>query len=72
MFSISAMIYAGVLTHMELPYWIAICFIGIIFFYQQKLARKENIALAVKDFFKINMYISPALFFGTLTNMLVK
>lgn len=72
MFSISAMICAGVLTHMELPYWIAICFIGIIFFYQQKLARKENIALAVKDFFKINMYISPALFFGTLTNMLVK
>jgi len=72
MFSISAMIWAGVLTHMELPYWIAICFIGIIFFYQQKLARKENIALAVKDFFKINMYISPVLFFGTLTNVLVK
>ncbi len=72
MLSISAMICAGVLTHMELPYWIAICFIGIIFFYQQKLARKENIALAIKDFFKINMYISPALFFGILTNVLVK
>ncbi len=72
MFSISAMICAGVLTHMKLPYWIAICFIGIIFFYQQKLARKENIALAIKDFFKINMYISPALFFGTLTNVLIK
>lgn len=72
MFSISAMICAGVLTHMKLPYWIAICFIGIIFCYQQKLARKENIALAIKDFFKINMYISPALFFGTLTNVLVK
>jgi len=72
MFSISAMICAGVLTHMELPYWIAICFIGIIFLYQQKLARKENIALAIKDFFKINMYISPALFFGTLTNVLFK
>lgn len=72
MFSISAMICAGILTHMKLPYWIAICFIGIIFFYQQKLARKENIALAIKDFFKINMYISPALFFGTLTNVLVK
>jgi len=71
-FSISAMICAGVLTHMELPYWIAICFIGIIFLYQQKLARKENIALAIKDFFKINMYISPALFFGTLTNVLFK
>ena len=72
LFSIRAMICAGVLTHMELPYWIAICLIGIIFFYQQKIARKENIALAIKDFFKINMYISPVLFFGTLINVLVK
>ena len=72
MFSISAMICAGVLTHMELPYWIAICLIGIIFFYQQKIARKENIALAIKDFFKINMVISPVLFFGTLINVLFK
>jgi len=72
MFSISAMICAGILTHMELPYCITICFIGIIFFYQQKLARKKNIDLAIKDFFKINMYISPALFFGTLINVLVR
>ena len=67
--SISAMIYAGVLTRKEIPYWIAILCIGIIFFYQQKLARSENIALAIKDFFKINIYISPILFFGTLVDV---
>ena len=72
MFSLSAMICAGVLAHMKLPYWIAICFIGIIFFYQQKLARKENVALAIKNFFKVNMVISPALFLGTFINVLVR
>ena len=71
-FSISAMISAGVLNHMQLPYWIAICSIGIIFIYQQKLARKKNIALAIKNFFKINMYISPVFFLGTLINILVE
>jgi hypothetical protein len=27
--------------------------------------------LAVKNFFKINMYISPILFFGTLTDVFI-
>jgi len=67
--SISAMIYAGVLTDKEIPYWLAVICIGIIFLYQQKLARSENIALALKDFFKVNMYISPILLFGTLMDV---
>lgn len=67
--SISAMIYAGVLTDKAIPYWLAVVCIGIIFLYQQKLARSENIALALKDFFKVNMYISPILFFGTLMDV---
>lgn len=70
--SIGAMIYAGLLTHKEIPYWLATLCIGIIFFYQQKLARSENIALAIKDFFKINMYISPILFFGTLIDVFLR
>lgn len=70
--SISAMIYVGVITHKEVPYWLAIVCIGIIFLYQQKLARSENIALATKDFFKINMYISPILFFGTLIDVFLR
>lgn len=67
--SISAMIYAGFLTHKNVPYWTAVLLVGMIFFYQQRLARRKNIALAVKNFFKINMYISPILFFGTLTDV---
>lgn len=69
--SISAMIYAGVLTHKNVPYWTAVLLIGIIFLYQQRLVRRKDIALAVKNFFKINMYISPILFFGTLTDVFI-
>ena len=69
--SISAMIYAGVLTHKNVPYWTAVLLVGMIFFYQQRLVRRKNIALAVKNFFKINMYISPILFFGTLTDVFI-
>lgn len=67
--SISAMIYAGFLTHKNVPYWTAVLLIGIIFLYQQRLVRRKDIALAVKNFFKVNMYISPILFFGTLTDV---
>lgn len=69
--SISAMIYAGFLTHKNVPYWTAVLLIGIIFLYQQRLVRRKDIALAVKNFFKVNMYISPILFFGTLTDVLL-
>ncbi len=69
-FSISAMIYAGILTQRKALYWIAIGLISIIFFFQQKLARNENIEESIKTFFKINMFISPILFFGTLIDVL--
>ncbi len=69
--SISAMIYAGFLTHKTVPYWTAVVLIGIIFFYQQRLARSKNITLAIRNFFKANIYISPILFFGTLTDVFI-
>lgn len=69
--SISAMIYAGLLTHKNVPYWTAIVLVGIIFFYQQRLARSKNITLAIRNFFKANIYISPILFFGTLTDVFI-
>ena len=69
--SISAMIYAGFLTQKTIPYWIAVVLIAIIFFYQQRLARSKNITLAIKNFFKANIYISPILFFGTLTDVFI-
>lgn len=69
--SISAMIYAGLLTHKNVPYWTAVVLVGIIFFYQQRLARSKNITLATRNFFKANIYISPILFFGTLTDVFI-
>ncbi|MBW1727478.1 MAG: UbiA family prenyltransferase [Deltaproteobacteria bacterium] len=69
--SISAMIYAGFLTQKTIPYWTAVVLVGIIFFYQQRLARSKNISLAIRNFFKANIYISPILFFGTLTDVFI-
>ena len=69
--SISAMICAGLLTHKNVPYWTAVMLIGIIFLYQQKLARSKEIRLAAKKFFKINTCISPILFFGIFTDVFI-
>jgi 4-hydroxybenzoate polyprenyltransferase len=71
LFSISAMIYAGILTQRKMAYWVALVLIGAIFFFQQKLARDEDISASIKKFFKINMYISPILFFGTLIDVIM-
>jgi 4-hydroxybenzoate polyprenyltransferase len=69
MVSISALVYAGLLTHKNVFYWMAVVSVGMIFLYQQRMARSQNIALAVKFFFKANMYISPILFIGTFTDV---
>ena len=71
MVSISAMIYAGLFTHKNVFYWAAVVSVGNIFLYQQRLARSHNVALAVKNFFKANMYISPILFIGTFTDVFI-
>ena len=68
-FSISAMIYAGVLAHMGVSYWSALVYIGAIFLLQQLLARSKNIASATKMFFKVNMFISPTLLLGSLIDL---
>jgi 4-hydroxybenzoate polyprenyltransferase len=69
--SIIAMIYAGFLTQKTIPYWTAVVLVGIIFFYQQRLARSKNTSLAIRNFFKANILISPILFFGTLTDVFI-
>jgi 4-hydroxybenzoate polyprenyltransferase len=71
MVSISAMVYAGLLTHKNVFYWAAVVSVGMIFLYQQRLARSQNIALSVNFFFKANMYISPILFIGTFTDVFI-
>ncbi len=69
--SVSAMVWAGLITEMGVFYWIAIALIGVIFVYQQKLARSKDIGPAIMRFFKINRYISPILFFGALLDILL-
>jgi 4-hydroxybenzoate polyprenyltransferase len=67
--STGAMVYAGVITHKNGFYWVAVLSVTLIFLYQQWLAWSPDIALGVKNFFKANMYISPILFLGTLTDV---
>jgi 4-hydroxybenzoate polyprenyltransferase len=69
MISVGAMVYAGFITHKNSFYWVAVVAVSLIFLYQQRLARSRDIAGAVKNFLKINIYISPILFLGTLTDV---
>ncbi len=69
--SLEAMIIAGVMTEKGIAYWFALIFIGVVFAYQQTLARQENLQRAIKEFFKVNAYVSPALLMGTLFDALL-
>ncbi len=69
MVSAGAMVYAGFITHKKEFYWVAVIAVSLIFLYQQRLARSQDMARAVKIFLKVNMYISPILFLGTLTDI---
>jgi 4-hydroxybenzoate polyprenyltransferase len=68
--SLCSMIYAGALAHMGFVYWVSLILIAVIFTCQQILARKKDVASSIKTFFKINMFISPILFFGSLIDVL--
>lgn len=70
-FSFCSMIYAGALVHMGFVYWISLSLIAIIFTCQQILARRKDVSSSIKTFFKINMFISPILFFGSLIDVLL-
>ncbi len=67
--SAGAMIYAGFITQKNGFYWVSVISVSLIFLYQQRLARRQDIAGAVKVFLKVNVYISPILFLGTLTDV---
>jgi len=67
--SFAAMIAAGIITGKSMPYWAALVCVAIIFIYQQKIARSRNIGIALKKFFKANIYVSPFLLIGTLIDV---
>ncbi len=69
--SIGAMVAAGILADKGISYWVGIVCIGIIFLFQQRLARSAEISGAVKRLFAVNAYISPILFLGTFIDVIV-
>lgn len=69
--SMTGMVIAGRMAHMGTSYYLATGIIGIIFIYQQKLARESEISEAVKRFFSINRLISPILFIGAFVDVML-
>ena len=57
---------------MKVPYWTALLCVAGLFIYQQKAARGTDILAAMPGIFKVNMYVSPALFAGTLVDRLIR
>lgn len=67
--SFAAMVAAGIITGKSVPYWAALACVAFIFIYQQKIARSRDIGIALRKFFKANMYVSPFLLIGTLIDV---
>jgi len=63
--AMGALIFAGGWHGMTLPYWLAVGAVGLIFLYQQIMARRMRINPAVGRIFRANMLISPVLLCGT-------
>lgn len=67
--SFISLVVAGLLTGRKEAYWIGVLCIGIIFIYQQRLARSKDLPHAIKEFFKVNSFISPVLFLATFVDV---
>ncbi len=68
--SIGAMGVAGIIADKGISYWVGIGCIGIIFLFQQRLARSKDVSGAVKRLFAVNAYVSPILFIGTFIDVI--
>jgi 4-hydroxybenzoate polyprenyltransferase len=71
LFSLGAMGVAGIIADKGISYWLGIGCIGIIFLFQQRLARSKDVSGAVKRLFAVNAYISPILFIGTFIDVVL-
>lgn len=65
-----ALVAAGALTARGTAYWVATGCVMLIFFHQQRLARRDDLAGSVREFFRVNMFISPVLFLGTFIDVI--
>ena len=67
--SFISLIVSGIISNRKEAYWIGVLCVGIIFIYQQKLARSKDLHFAIKEFFKVNSFISPVLFLATFVDV---
>jgi 4-hydroxybenzoate polyprenyltransferase len=67
--SFISLIVSGIITGRKEAYWIGVLCVGIIFIYQQRLARSKDLQFAIKEFFKVNSFISPVLFLATFVDV---
>ncbi|MBT3362063.1 MAG: 4-hydroxybenzoate octaprenyltransferase [Chloroflexi bacterium] len=66
-----ALVWAGLLkANITFPYWIALAGVGMIFVYQQKLARSDHFTIVTKKIFRANLYVAAMLFLGTATSFI--
>ncbi|MGQ9844267.1 MAG: UbiA-like polyprenyltransferase [Spirochaetota bacterium] len=68
-FSFISLIVLGIIAERKEAYWIGVLCVGIIFIYQQRLARSKDLHHAIKEFFNVNSFISPVLFLATLVDV---
>ncbi|HPB81168.1 MAG TPA: UbiA-like polyprenyltransferase [Spirochaetota bacterium] len=60
----AALVLAGIMTRRGIAYWVSLMCVGLIFFQQQRLGRREDIEAAVRELFQMNAFVSPVLFAG--------
>jgi 4-hydroxybenzoate polyprenyltransferase len=70
--SIAALAGAGAMTSRGLSYWVSLACVAVIFFFQQKLARREDLDVAVRELFQINAFIPPVLLIGMVMDMYLR
>jgi len=70
--SVACLSLAGVVTRRGLAFWVSLICVAVIFAYQQKLARRDDIEVSVKEFFQINAFVSPVLFAGMFMDVFMR
>ena len=63
--AVAAMVIAGIHTEMPLPYWFGVVGVSLIFTYQQTVVRSNPPALAARQVFRVNMFVSSVPLAGT-------
>ena len=62
---------AGFLARRGIGYWVGVACVAVIFTAQQRLARGEDAAAGIKQFFELNRYVAPVLFIGTFLDVFI-